>query len=108
MPGFDIGQTVAICDSTGEHIGDFRIYEVRVGAWCGSFFPEPAYERLRHLFKNQAEITTKHLSNSGSEVADKITALGLWGRIGNERHAIRDLRLYESADGIGGSFRDVV
>jgi hypothetical protein len=41
------------------------------------------------------------------EAKGKIAALGLWARIGSDRLEIRDVRLYEDANGIGGSFRQV-
>jgi hypothetical protein len=109
MPAFAIGETVAICDSTGEHIGDFRIYELRIGARCGTFCPMPAYDRVRHLFSKHAELVTTQKSLSFiDEAAEKIAALGLWARIGGERLEIRDVQIFENADGIGGSFRQVV
>ncbi len=107
MPAFAIGETVAICDSTGEHIGDFRIDESRYGAWCGAFRPVPAYDHVRHLFAKHAEhVTTQSLSFI-DEAEEKIAALGLWARIRSDRLEIRDVQIYEDADGIGGCFRQV-
>ena len=107
MPAFAIGETVAICDSTGEQIGDFRIYELRIGAWCGTFCPMPAYDRVRHLFSKHAGLVTTRSASFIDESAKKIAALGLWARIDGERLEIRDVQIYENADGIGGSFRPV-
>ena len=108
MPTIAIGETVAICDSTGEHVGDLRIYEHRIGAWCGTFCPMPAYDRVRHLFAKHAELVTTHNLSFMDEAEEKIAALGLWARLGGERFEIRDVQIYENADGIGGSFRQVV
>jgi hypothetical protein len=108
MPTIAIGDTVAICDSTGEHIGDFRIYDSRIGAWFGTFCPTPAYDRVRHLFAKHAELVTTPSLGFIDEAKEKIAALGLWARIGSDRLEIRDVRFYEDANGIGGSFRQVV
>ena len=107
MPAFAIGETAAICDSTGEQIGDLRIYDLRIGAWCGTFCPMPAYDRVRHLFTKQAELVTTHGLSFIDEVKEKIAALGLWARIGRDRLEIRDVQIYEDANGIGASFRQV-
>ena len=107
MPAFDIGETVAICDSTGEHIGDFRIYDFRIGAWCGTFSPTPAYDHVRHLFVKHTELVNSPGLNLIDEANEKIAALGLWARIDGERFEIRDVQIYEDSNGIGGSFRQV-
>jgi hypothetical protein len=107
MPAFTIGETVAICDLTGEHIGDLRIYELRVGAWCGTFCPMPAYDRVRYLFAKHAKLVTTQNLSFIDEAVEKIADLGLWARIGSERLEIRDVQIYENADGIGGGFREV-
>jgi hypothetical protein len=107
MPAFAIGETVTICDSTGERIGDLRIYDLRIGAWCGTFCPMPAYARVRHLFAKQAELVTTHSLSFIDEAEEKIAALGLWARIGNDKLEIRDVQIHEDANGIGGSFRQV-
>lgn len=108
MPAFDIGETVAIYDSAGEHIGDFRIYDFRIGAWCGTFSPMPAYDRVRHLFAKQAQLITTQGLSLIDEAEEKIAALGLWARIGNDRLEIGDVRIFEDANGVGGSFRQEV
>jgi hypothetical protein len=108
MPTIAIGETVAICDSTGEHLGDFRIYDSRIGAWLGTFCPMPAYNRVRHLFAKHAELVTTPSLGPLDGAKGKIAALGLWARIGSGRLEIRDVQLYEGADGIGGSFRQMV
>jgi len=108
MPTVAIGETVTICDSTGEHIGDFRIDESRFGAWCGAFHPMPAYDRVRHLFAKHAELVTTQGLGFIDEAEEKIAALGLWARVGRDRLEIHDVQIYEDADGIGGSFRQVV
>ena len=107
MPTIAIGETVAICDSTGEHIGDFRIYDSRIGAWLGTFCPMPAYDRVRHLFAKHTELVTTQSLGFIDEAKENIAALGLWARIGNDRLEIRDVRIYEDANGIGGSIRPV-
>jgi hypothetical protein len=103
MPTIAIGETVAICDSTGAHLGDFRIYDNRIGSWLGTFSPLPAYDRIRHLFAKPADPILA--PNLVDEAKEKIAALGLWARSGNDRIEIRDVRLYEDANGISGSFR---
>jgi hypothetical protein len=108
MPAFAIGETAAICDSTGEHIGDLRIYDLRIGAWCGTFSPTPAYDGVRHLFAKQAGLVTTGSLSFIDEAKAKIAALGLWARMGNDRLQIRDVQIYEDANGIGGSFRPAV
>ncbi len=105
MPTVTIGETVAICDSTGAHIGDFKIYDSRIGAWLGTFCPTLAYDRVRHLFTKQAELGATPGLGLIDEVKAKIGALGLSARIGDDKFEIRDVRLYEDANGIGGSFR---
>jgi hypothetical protein len=107
MPAFAIGETVAICDSTGEHIGDLRIYDLRIGAWCGTFCPMPAYDRVRHLFAKQAGLVTTGSLSFIDEAKEKIADLGLWARLGHDRLEIRDVQIYEDANGIGASFRRV-
>jgi hypothetical protein len=105
MPAIAIGETVAICDATGAHIGDFHIYDSRIGAWLGTFCPTPAYDRVRHLFAKHAGL----VATPGVGLIDEaIAAPGLWARIGSDRLEIRDVRLYEDANGIGGSFRQAV
>ena len=107
MPTIAIGDTVAICDATKEHIGDFRVDESRYGAWCGKFRPMPAYERVRHLFREHAEQVATVSLRFIDQTEAKIAALGLWARIGSDRLEIYDVEIYEDADGIGGSFRQV-
>jgi hypothetical protein len=103
MPTIAIGETVAIYDSTGAHLGDFRIYDNRIGSWLGTFSPLPAYEHIRHLLTKRAGSIPA--PNFVDEAKEKIAALGLWARSGNDRFEIRDVRLYEDANGISGSFR---
>jgi plasmid stabilization system protein ParE len=105
MPAIAIGETAAICDATGAHLGDFTIYDNRIGAWLGTFSPAPAYDRVRHLFAQQAGLAATPGAGLMEEAREKIAALGLWARLGHDRLEIRDVRLYEDAHGIGGSFR---
>jgi hypothetical protein len=68
----------------------------------------PAYDRVRHLFAEHAELVTTMSLRFVDEAAEKIAALGLWARVGGDRFEIHDVQIYEDADGIGGSFRQVV
>ena len=103
MPALNIGDTVTLYDATGDCLGEFRIEESRYGAWCGTFSPRPAYDRVRGLFDEFADLVNNQCFRLLDDVDEKISALGIWARLGEDRLEIHDVQIFDGS----GSFRQV-